>query len=259
MGKANRTTKPAPPPDDENAAGPLSAAVASPPCLPDDAHGGARAHRRELRLERVPVHRELVFAVPGALSPDECRAWIAYGRRAGFERAHHAEGGGVAFRDNGRLALEHAPAPAAALFARLAPFVPRALGARRAAGCNPHIRLYEYAPGQRFGAHYDESARVGEAGETEYTVLVYLNGGEDDPLRGGETVFYDADAASAAAAPRGRRGKAARGPPPVAAVVTPRQGTALVHAHGARCLLHEGAAVQAGVKYLLRTDVAYEG
>ena len=257
MGKAKHT-RPTPPRDDDAAAGPLSATVGSPPCVPDDHQGGAR-RCCELKLERVPVHRELVFAVPGAFSADECRAWIAYGRRLGFERAHHAEGGGVAFRDNGRLSLEHAPAPAAALFARLAPFVPRALGARRAAGCNPHIRLYEYAPGQRFGAHYDESARVGEAGETEYTVLVYLNGGEDDPLRGGETVFYDADAASAAAAPRGRRGKAARGPPPVAAVVTPRQGTALVHAHGARCLLHEGAAVQAGVKYLLRTDVAYEG
>ena len=32
---------------------------------------------------------------------------------------------------------------------------------------------------------------------------------------------------------------------------------ALVYAHGARCLTHEGAAVVRGVKYLLRTDVAY--
>ena len=84
-----------------------------------------------------------------------------------FDRANkeapllYVPGTGVAFCIGAAIAGE--PAPAAALFARLAPFVPRALGARRAAGCNPHIRLYEYAPGQRFGAHYDESARVGEA------------------------------------------------------------------------------------------------
>jgi hypothetical protein len=91
-----------------------------------------------------------------------------------------------------------------------------------------------------------------------------------EPLVGGETVFYKDGCGAArprpraAAASRGRGGKAAAtatasgaDADALAAVVTPTAGLALLHAHGARCLLHEGAAVRAGVKYLLRTDVVY--
>ena len=60
------------------------------------------------------------------------------------------------------------------------------------------------------------------------------------PLRGGETVFY------------GDRGR-------VLASVAPRPGLALLHLHGEdRCLEHEGAAVVAGTKYVLRSDVVFE-
>lgn len=38
----------------------------------------------------------------------------------------------------------------------------------------------------------------------------------------------------------------------------PKAGAALMHAHGPRCLMHEGAAVNKGVKYLLRSDILYE-
>ena len=67
-------------------------------------------------------------------------------------------------------------------------------------------------------------------------VLIYLN---DEGLEGGETIFYS---------DRGSQ-EACR--------FFPREGATLVHAHGARCLTHEGAAVRRGTKYLLRTDVAY--
>ncbi len=48
--------------------------------------------------------------------------------------------------------------------------------------------------------------------------------------------------------PRGR--EVARG--------APRAGMALLHRHGeAHCLEHEGAAVEAGLKYVLRSDVVF--
>ena len=39
--------------------------------------------------------------------------------------------------------------------------------------------------------------------------------------------------------------------------VVPKEGAGLFHWHGDKCLLHEGAPVFGGVKYLLRTDVLY--
>ena len=71
---------------------------------------------------------------------------------------------------------------------------------------------------------------------TLQTVLLYLN---DEGLTGGETVFYADDNTEAFR-------------------FAPRAGAALLHAHGMRCLTHEGAEVTSGFKYLLRSDVAYK-
>ena len=65
---------------------------------------------------------------------------------------------------------------------------------------------------------------AGERLISEYTLLIYLNGGPDGPppVAGGETVFYQS---------------AKR----VLAEVAPRAGVALLHAHGRRCLMHAGS------------------
>lgn len=80
---------------------------------------------------------------------------------------------------------------------------------RAAIGCNSNIRIYRYAVGQRFGKHVDESVEDENGHLSQWTVLIYLNGGSqegatinkleskkgaastgEEPLRGGETVFY---------------------------------------------------------------------
>ena len=67
-------------------------------------------------------------------------------------------------------------------------------------------------------------------------VLVYLSG----EIEGGETHFYEHHHA----------------PQPLVSCA-PAAGAVLVHAHGMRCLTHEGSEVKAGVKYVLRTDLVY--
>ena len=42
------------------------------------------------------------------------------------------------------------------------------------------------------------------------------------------------------------------------ASVTPQPGLALLHKHGDYCLEHEGVAVTAGIKYVLRSDVVFQ-
>jgi len=83
--------------------------------------------------------------------------------------------------------------------------------------------------------------------ETQYTLLIYLNGGGDhsgkeggEDLSGGETVFYT-----------GKRDNE------VCGSFSPVQGWCLFHRHGDRCLTHEGALVSKGTKYILRTDIVF--
>uniref|UniRef100_A0A2N9FVJ6 Prolyl 4-hydroxylase alpha subunit domain-containing protein n=1 Tax=Fagus sylvatica TaxID=28930 RepID=A0A2N9FVJ6_FAGSY len=122
-----------------------------------------------------------------------------------------------------------------------------------AVGLNPNIRFYRYKVGQRFGRHIDESTDLGEGKSTHYTLLIYLSGGlkpkakndvsspndpSSEPLAGGETVFYGSRNA-------------------VVAEVAPTEGMALLHIHGAKCMLHEARNVAKGVKYVFRSDVAF--
>lgn len=39
--------------------------------------------------------------------------------------------------------------------------------------------------------------------------------------------------------------------------VAPREGMALLHIHGDKCMLHEARNVTKGIKYILRSDVAF--
>ena len=185
-------------------------------------------------LAEDAISASFITAEP-ALSAEECAAWIRWGETEGFATEKHAASAYVAYRDNGRLAVQ-SPEIAAAIFERLRPLLPHIRG-KAASGCNPNVRLYKYDASQRFGRHVDGAQRLDDGSETEFTTLLYLN----DGFAGGHTVFYESHA------PNGRE----------LLRVAPRRGAVLLHAHGERCLTHEGARVDAGTKYLLRTDVAY--
>lgn len=71
----------------------------------------------------------LVDSVRDLLSARECKAWIDFGDEKGFERTFHTQTSEIAHRDNGRITI-HSPHVAAAIFARVGPFVPREMGGR---------------------------------------------------------------------------------------------------------------------------------
>eukprot|EP01065_Artemidia_motanka_P011678 TRINITY_DN1633_c0_g2_i1.p1 TRINITY_DN1633_c0_g2~~TRINITY_DN1633_c0_g2_i1.p1 ORF type:complete len:257 (+),score=94.08 TRINITY_DN1633_c0_g2_i1:72-842(+) len=148
---------------------------------------------------------------------------------------------GEAFLCRENLSFED-PALSEALWQRLRPLLQPFEG-RPPTGF-VSLRYYRYLRGHRFGEHVDVSSRSADGTqETEYTLLLYLNSegddGEDGPLRGGETAFY------------GAKRKVLLEQPCC-------EGTLLLHAHGRRCLMHEGREVTKGRKYLLRTDVLYQ-
>ena len=237
---------------------------------------------------RVLLPSPLIAAVDDFLTPEECTAWINFGEALGFAELDAARSAGYALRRNGRIALDDEDI-AACIFERIKAFVPRELGCNsKPVACASNLRLYRYMPGQSFGKHVDESnEHAASGGATEFTLLVYLNGGDGGgrgaggaavadlevalPLEGGATIFYlendgggGATAQQEVARPRKSKGRKKRKAAAAAAVaeqrsvcVLPQRGTALIHRHGDECLEHEGQLVTTGVKYLLRTDVVY--
>lgn len=116
-------------------------------------------------------------------------------------------------------------------------------------GLNPNIRIYRYSKGQFFDQHYDDFNNVTvpgtppTPGRTTWTLLLYLTSPATGCI-GGETVFYPDP-------PR----KKSKEPQPEPFVVELEVGLALLHKHGADCMLHEGREVLQGEKWVIRSDL----
>jgi hypothetical protein len=94
-------------------------------------------------------------------------------------------------------------------------------------GANERLRCYRYRPGQHFAPHFDGAFHRSTDERSLLTFLVYLNGCR----AGGSTRLLD-----------------------LGIEVEPRAGLGFVFNHH---LLHEGAPVLEGVKYVVRTDLMY--
>ena len=174
--------------------------------------------------------------IDGFLDRDACAAWVARAEALGFDEAPISTAEGEVrvegVRNNDRAMVDD-PGAAEALWGRLEPMLPRALraipmGGRwwRAAGLNERLRFYRYRPGQRFRWHADGAFHRNAEERSFFTVMIYLSA----VARGGETRFHGG------------------------ASVRPEPGRALLFWHP---LTHEGAAVEAGRKVVLRTDLLF--
>ena len=233
---------------------PTAAGATAPPPAPPPLD--ARYWPNIVRQDLHPAQPEFIVALRNFLAPHECRALCDFIDRAPLANSSAADRQpkkGEAYLDRQSLALVD-EALSTAIWRRLRPHLPDPLDGRTPVGLHgdgrrgaaSQLKFYRYLRGHRFGQHVDQSWRGGadQTENTEYTLLIYLNtaGGEarweGQPLVGGDTVFH----ATA-------KTECAR--------VSPEAGMALLHAHGRRCLMHEGEEVMRGAKYLLRADVMY--
>jgi predicted 2-oxoglutarate/Fe(II)-dependent dioxygenase YbiX len=129
-------------------------------------------------------------------------------------------------RNNSRVMWDD-PDEANGLLERVRAHVPSELMGLALAGANPRLRIYRYGVGERHGAHWDTVVELGEGVRSLLTLVFYLNEG----FVGGDTEFVELE----------RR-------------VTPRLGRALLFQHR---ILHRASEVEAGEKFVLRTDVLY--
>jgi hypothetical protein len=187
-------------------------------------------------MTREELDGERVWVIDDFLSREECAALIRRSEALAYETGTVADVLVTDFRNNDRVMIDDT-ALAADLFGRARPFLPEVFDGQILAGFNERFRFYRYGPGQTFKPHRDGAyQRLKPWQESLLTFMVYLN----DQVVGGETRFFAG------------MEHAFRQQPML--VVTPKEGMALVFVHR---IIHEGATVQSGRKYVLRTDVMY--
>jgi hypothetical protein len=187
-----------------------------------------------MRKERLDG--DWVFVIHDFLSPTECAALIERSEGMSYETGTVGDAVVEAVRNNERVILDD-PALAAEFYERARPLLPATVEGKVLAGFNERWRFYRYGPGQTFKPHRDGSYhRYEELQQSLLTFMIYLN----DHMAGGETRFFpDMERAFTRHA---------------SLSVRPEAGMALVFVHR---IWHEGAVVDDGRKYVLRTDVMY--
>ena len=191
-------------------------------------------------IHLLPDSDLLCFIVPGAFSPAACEELLSPEIRAGFQTAstHYP----TYYRNNERLVVDSEPL-ARQLFAVIESVLPVQLPADAPGAApwqlkmlNTRLRFCRYAAGQYFHRHLDgvhhESATV----QSRLTFMIYLNGASE--FSGGRTLFYRS-----------------KDDPAIWAEYEPARGDLIVFDHR---LWHEGEQLEAGEKFVLRSDILYE-
>jgi hypothetical protein len=173
-----------------------------------------------------------IWVVENFFTTTECQEWIDFAENIGFEEAPVSIGIGKEairkdVRNNNRAMVDDEDR-AFLLWQKVKPHLPPMIYHRVAIGLNERLRFYSYDSGQEFKYHFDGSFRRQTGEQSLLTLMVYLN----QKFTGGKTTFLN----------------------PEETIVTPATGMMLAFKHN---ILHQGAEVLSGRKYVLRSDVMF--
>jgi len=196
------------------------------------------------------------FLLYNVLSPSECEHYIKQTEQIGYEKL---TGYRQEYRDNQRIALK-CEELSELIFARVKEFIPTEVnispndemrmskemgtaGLWKLHSMNELWRFCRYYPGGLFKRHYDGYFERDIHERSFYTFMIYLNGG----FEGGQTNFL-------AHGPSDIRKMTEEGKT-IISQVEPEAGLALVFLHP---FIHEGATLETGVKYIMRSEFMYK-
>ena len=196
----------------------------------------------------------------GTFTRDECQRAIDYFESCGVETKCHTR---TDYRNNYRV-VAVSEAVAAVIYERILPLLPEvevvnndtasyyinnAIGMHgrwTPSYLNPCFRLCKYDPDGHFAPHFDSDYVVNPDLRSLKTFMIYLN----DDYEGGETNFLESHALHFDKAANRYKAPAEA----VRAGLKAAVGDALVFDHN---ILHEGATVRRGFKYIMRCEVMY--
>ncbi|KAH4029320.1 hypothetical protein HBH70_238460 [Parastagonospora nodorum] len=207
----------------------------------------------EIDLTLEDVMPGQIVTIPNFWTATLCKAYVSFLSSLPLTTTPGKPKKGDAVRVNDRFQVDD-PAFAERLWSQtslksLVEAQPKELWGGDVVGLNPNIRIYRYSKGQFFDQHYDDSNNVTLSGtppmqaRTTWTLLLYLTSPATGCI-GGETVFYPDS-------PK----KKSRDALPEPIVASLEVGLALLHRHGADCMLHEGREVLEGEKWVIRSDL----
>ncbi|CAG8513463.1 6301_t:CDS:1 [Acaulospora colombiana] len=207
----------------------------------------SNSYNRELKATRVDLsslgisdvkrgsgHGICAYTIDHVCTPEECAALIELSESNGYNPAMMDVGKGqqliTDLRKSSRYMRDDKKL-ADALWSRVRHLVPDQWEDYSSVGLNERFRFLRYDPGDYFKPHGDGNYQRPDGSETSFlSFQLYLN----DDFVGGETAFL-------------YHNKKVK--------VAPKTGRILFFEHS---LFHEGALVESGKKYLIRTDVMYE-
>jgi len=180
---------------------------------------------------QIDPEQPFIMVYKNILTPQECKALIHKIEDLGPTLATINTAIGHIHRpqtrNNDRVIFDD-QALADEVFSRIKSSVPQDIHGMQLLNANERFRCYRYKPGQRFAPHRDGSFERSGFERSYYSFLLYLN----EDFEGGETKFLTDPEKS----------------------IKPETGMALLFQHP---LIHEGAEVTKGVKYVARTDLMY--
>lgn len=180
---------------------------------------------------KVELLAKNIYTIDSFLSGEECERYIAEAESIGFRSADVNTGKGRSLltniRNNERVDFNSAEL-ALSWWSRLPKAQIPEIEGKTAFMLSPRFRFYKYSPGQKFNMHKDGCQDV-DGEKTMMTLIVYLN----ESYKGGCTRFREKSLEIQAAA-----------------------GKALIFEHH---LWHQGAKLESGTKYVLRTDIVFKG
>jgi len=179
------------------------------------------------------------------LSKEECKHIIEASEKYGYEKA---ETYCFLYRDryNDRMMSDDIEF-SNFIFNRTKEFLPNQLRGYAISKLNNRWRYCRYYKDHFFGGHTDgvfqttkKENGVSIHEKSFYTFMLYLNSPKDGNYEGGNTNFLDSNTRK------------------ITKAVIPETGMALVFRQEDLSLLHEGAKLLSGTKYILRSDILYE-
>eukprot|EP01083_Nonionella_stella_P193586 714812_1 len=200
------------------------------------------AHIKNLKCEKFSFPKDYyrdnrwAVLIRNVFSKEECNDLIKFTESQGYEEALVNIGYGrqkkmPEFRNCKRMMIDNWDM-VNCLWSRVQQFIPKYFDQRKKISFNERLRFLRYYKGEFFAPHYD-GTYVRENGEiSKLTFLLYLN----DGFKGGKTRFLQNFMEENYHAPK---------------ICC---GMVVMFQHD---IYHEGAILEDGVKYIVRTDVMY--